>query len=259
MIASTTPRTAATRALAGLLYAGKSAWFSHSTAARLRGIDPQLADPRIWITVPMGVVRSPPQPGLAITRSRRITGFTDMAHGFPTLNDARTIVDLARIVNDVAMTRILYDVVNRGVVTIDSVLAAAEDFGGRAGIMMLRRVATEFTPELESGLEFEADVVFQRAGIDLEPQYEVREGPLLIARLDFADPAVMVGIEIDGHRFHSTQAASRYDRQRDRMLRRRGWQIERFTTEDVRRAPNSMVQHVRALLARAAEQRPLAS
>jgi very-short-patch-repair endonuclease len=69
----------------------------------------------------------------------------------------------------------------------------------------------------------------------------------------------MVGIEIDGHRFHSTQAACRYDRQRDRMLRRRGWQIERFTTEDVRRTPNSMVQHVRALLARAAEQRSLAS
>jgi hypothetical protein len=258
MIASTTPRTAATRAIAGLLYAGERAWFSHSTAARLRGIDPQLADPRSWITVPMGVVRSS-QPGLAIARSRRITGFTDMAHGFPTLNDARTIVDLARIVNDVTMTRILYDVVSRGVVTIDSVLAAAEDFGGRVGIAMLRRVATGFTPELESGLEFEADVVFQRAGIDLEPQYEVREGPLLIARLDFADPAVMVGIEIDGHRFHSTQAASRYDRQRDRMLRRRGWQIERFTTEDVRRTPNSMVQHVRALLARAAEQRPLAS
>ena len=35
--------------------------------------------------------------------------------------------------------------------------------------------------------------------------------------------------------------------------------FERFTTEDVRRTPNSMVQHVRALLARAAEQRPLAS
>ncbi|MGH8823196.1 MAG: DUF559 domain-containing protein [Jiangellaceae bacterium] len=258
MIAATTPLRAATRAVAGLLYAGDRAWFSHATAARLRGIDPQIVDPRIWITVPIDVVRTK-RPGLQITRSRRTTGFTSEAHGFPTMTDARTIVDLARIVDHVALQRILYDVVRREVVTIEGVLAAAEDFGGRAGIAMLREVATEFSPEYESALEVEADTAFRRAGIYLEPQLEVRDGPLLIARLDFGDERAKVGIEIDGLRFHSTQSARRYDRQRDRALRRRGWQIERFTAEDVRRTPTSMVRHVHALLAQAGDRKSRAS
>jgi len=253
MIAATTPLSTATRAVAGLLYAGDRAWFSHVSAARLRGIDPQLIDPRIWVTVPVDVVRTK-QTGLQITRSRRITGFTSVAHGFPTMTDARTIVDLASIADRAALQRILYDVVSRDVVTIEDVLAAAEDFGGRAGIAMLREVATEFSAEYESALELEADTAFRRAGIHLEPQLEVWDGPVLIARLDFGDPTAKIGIEIDGLRFHSTQSARRYDRQRDRALRRRGWLIERFTTEDVRRTPTSMVRHVHALLARATEQ-----
>ena len=253
MIAATTPLSTATRAVAGLLYAGNRAWFSHVTAARLRGIDPQLIDPRIWVTVHVDVVRTK-QTGLQITRSRRITGFTSVAHGFPTMTDARTIVDLASIADRAALQRILYDVVSRDVVTMEDVLAAAEDFGGRAGIAMLREVATEFSAENESALELEADTAFRRAGIHLEPQLEVWDGPVLIARLDFGDPTAKIGIEIDGLRFHSTQSARRYDRQRDRALRRRGWLIERFTTEDVRRTPTSMVLHVHALLARATEQ-----
>ena len=183
MIAATTPRSPATRAVAGLLYAGDRAWFSHATAARLRGIDPQLVDPRIWITVPVDVMRTK-QTGLQITRSRRITNFTSVAHGFPTMTDARTIVDLARVADGAALQRILYDVVSREVVTIEDVLAAAEDFGGRVGIAVLREVTTEFSLEHESALELDADTAFRRAGIFLEPQLEVgRAAPDRAARL----------------------------------------------------------------------------
>ena len=164
------------------------------------------------------------------------------------MNDPRTIVDLARLIDDAAMRRVLYDVVSRKIVTIDVVLAAAEDFGGRAGIAMLRRVADDFRPAFESGLELEADDIFRRAGILLEPQIEVWDGPLLIARLDFGLEEIKLGVEIDGLAFHSTPEARRYDRMRDRALRRRGWQIERFTTEDVRRQPQAMVRHLRAVL-----------
>ena len=247
LIAATTPRSKGARAVGGLLYAGDRAWFSHATAARLRGIDPHSSDRRTWITVPFEVTRSR-QLGVKITRSRRIAGFTSTAHGFPTMNDPRTIVDLARLIDDVAMRRLLHDVVSREVVTIDAVLAAAEDFGGRAGIAMLRQVTDDFNPDFESGLEQEADIAFRKEGIELEPQVEVWDGPLLIARLDFAIEEIKLGIEIDGAATHSTPNARRYDRMRDRALRRRGWQIERFTTDDVRRSPHAMVAHVRAIL-----------
>jgi hypothetical protein len=247
LIAATTPRTGGARAMAALLYAGEQAWFSHATAARLRGIDPRSPDPRIWITVPFEVTRSK-RPGVKITRSRRIAGFTSTVKGLPTMDDARTIVDLARLVDEAALARVLYDVVSRNVVTVEAVLAAAEDFGGRAGIAMLRRIADEFSPDHESGLEHEADVAFKNAGIELEPQVEVWDGPILVARLDFAIEEIKLGIEIDGAATHSTPEARRYDGLFDRALRRRGWQVERFTTEDVRRTPQAMVGHVRAIL-----------
>ena len=250
LIAATSPRTSGTGAVGALLYAGDRAWFSHATAARLRGIDPRNADNRTWITVPFEVARSQ-RPGVKITRSRRIVGFTSTAHGFPTMNDARTIVDLARVVEAAALWRILYDVVNRQVVTVDAVLGAAEDFGGRTGIAMLRQVADEFNPDFESGLEMEADLAFRREGIELEPQVEVWDGPLLIARLDFALEKIKLGVEIDGAASHSSQEARRHDKLRDRALHRRGWQIERFTTEDVRRNPGAMVRHIRAIVASA--------
>jgi hypothetical protein len=247
LIAATTPHTAGARAVGALLYAGDRAWFSHGTAARLRGIDPRHTDYRTWITVPFDVVRSQ-RPGVKITRSRRIAGFVSTAHGFPTLNDARTIVDLARLVDAAVLRRVLYDVVNRQVVTVDAVLAAAEDFGGRTGIAMLRQVADEFNSDFESGLEMEADLAFRREGLDLEPQVEVWDGPLLVARLDFALEKIKLGIEIDGAASHSTPEARRHDKLRDRALRRRGWQVERFTTEDVRRNPGAMVRHIRAIV-----------
>ena len=247
LIAATTPRSTGARAVAGLLYAGDRAWFSHTTAARLRGIEPRTTDVRTWITVPFEVMRAQ-RPGIKITRSRRIAGFTSVAHGFRTLNDARTIVDLARVVDEAAMRRILHDVVSREIVTVDAILAAAEDFGGRAGIAMLRQVADDFDPEFESGLEEEAAAAFRQAGINLEPQVEVWDGPVLIARLDLAIEKIKLGVEIDGAAFHATPEARRYDRLRDRALRRRGWQIERFTTEDVRRTPAAMVGHIRAVL-----------
>jgi hypothetical protein len=247
LIAATSPRTSAAHAVGALLYAGDRAWFSHATAARVRGIDPRSSDSRTWITLPFELTRSH-RPDVKITRSRRITGFTSTAHGFPTMNDERTVVDLARLIDAAAMRRVLYDVVHRKVVTIDAVLGAAEDFGGRAGIAMLRQVADEFDPAFESGLEMEADLAFRSQGIVLEPQIEVWDGPVLIARLDFALESIRLGIEIDGAASHSTPEARRYDRMRDRALRRQGWQIERFTTEDVRRNPGAMVRHIQAIV-----------
>jgi hypothetical protein len=94
------------------------------------------------------------------------------------MNDPRTIVDLARLIDEVAMQRVLHDVVPRRVASIDAVLAAAEDFGGWAGIAMLRKVADDFDPAFESGLELEADAAFRREGVVLEPQVEVWDGPL---------------------------------------------------------------------------------
>ncbi|WP_165367422.1 DUF559 domain-containing protein [Phytoactinopolyspora endophytica] len=240
------PQTRAAASVAGRLYAGEEAWFSHASAARLHGIDPLVPSDRTWLTVPARLQR-PRRPGLVIVRSRRIDGFTDVVHEQPVLNAPRTIVDLAGVLPAPQFSRVLYDVFGRESVTLDEVLAAAEDFGGRAGLALLHRAVEEFDPAFESGLEHEADELFRDAGFGFERQVEVWESGILLARIDFADEQLQVGVEIDGARFHSSHDARSYDRQRDRTLVRRGWRIERFTTDDIRRHPRTTIRHLRAV------------
>ncbi len=237
------PDSPAATAVAGLLYAGAQAWFSHATSARLHGIEPHLWHRWIWITVPVAVQRLA-RPGLKIVRSRRIDGFTATAHGHPVMSAERSVVDLAALLDPPVYQQVLYDVVSREVVTVDGILAAADDFGGRCGIALVHQAISEFDPTFESGVEYEADALFRAAGLVFERQVEIRDNGILLARLDFADEGIKLGVEIDGVRYHSSAQARHYDRERDRALRRRGWQVERFTTNDVRQRPRSMQRHL---------------
>ena len=242
-VASTTRPSRATYAVAGRLYCGGRAWFSHLTAARLLGLDPLMTSPAVWVTVPFDVVRRP-RPGLVITRSRRVDGFTTTVQGQPTMQAARTVVDLAQVLDRDALRRVLYDAVGRQIVTAAHVLTAAEDFGGRAGVALLRQVVDEFEEAFDSALEAEADRRFRAAGLAFDRQVEVWDDGFLIARLDFADEQLRMGIEIDGARYHASRDAQYRDRRRDRELRRLGWEIARFATDDVRVGWRAMVEHV---------------
>jgi very-short-patch-repair endonuclease len=257
LAATTTQLSRASHAVAGRLYCAPQAWFSHATAARLLGVDPLIVTPHVWVTVPIDVVRRP-RPGLIVTRSRRIDGYTTVAHGQPTLDAARTVVDMSQLLDRDALRRVMYDAVGRNVVTAQQVLAAAEDFGGRAGIALLRRVIDEFEDTFDSALEAEADERFRAAGLVFDRQVEVWDGSFLVGRLDFADEDLRLGIEIDGASFHAGREAQRRDRLRDRELRRLGWEITRFGTDDVRRCWRAMITHVEALVAQAmaAQRRP---
>nr|WP_246210793.1 DUF559 domain-containing protein [Phytoactinopolyspora alkaliphila] len=160
---------------------------------------------------------------------------------------------MAAILEDQLFRRVLYDVFGRDIMTVDDVLAAAEDFGGRTGLALVHRAVEDFDPASESGAEYEADALFAGAGLVFERQYEIREDGILVARLDFADEGLRLGVEIDGARFHSTPSARFYDRERDKALTRKGWHIERLTTDDVRRRPNTTIRHLRAICAQRSE------
>lgn len=241
------PQTRAQMAVAARLYAGKQACFSHITAARLHGFEPQITDKQIWLTVPAQVKR-PQRPGMRIMRSRRVDGETTTAHNQPVLSIARTIIDLATVMDEPSFVRMLYDVFHRGLVVADDVLSAVEDFGGRVGTALVRKAITEFDPHFGSGLEVEAAEVLKALGLDLERQVKIMVDGVVVAILDFASRELRLGIEVDGARFHTSVAASHYDRERDRALRRQGWHIERFTTADIRDRPQVTVRHLAAII-----------
>ena len=61
-------------------------------------------------------------------------------------------------------------------------------------------------------------------------------------RLDFAIPNKRIGIEIDGHEFHSSKKQFVDDRQRQRNLEQKGWRITRFAAVEVSDDPEGCVR-----------------
>jgi very-short-patch-repair endonuclease len=64
---------------------------------------------------------------------------------------------------------------------------------------------------------------------------------------DFAWPALRLVVEVDGHAFHSSRAAIRRDKARDRELLAAGWRPARFTYEDVAFEPDDVVGELRSI------------
>ena len=64
-------------------------------------------------------------------------------------------------------------------------------------------------------------------------------------RLDFAYPHANLGIELEGHEYHSGKIAWLKDVARRNHLSDQGWTILYFTWDDVTRAPGDVVAAIR--------------
>jgi len=62
--------------------------------------------------------------------------------------------------------------------------------------------------------------------------------------LDFALPALKVGIEADGEIFHSAPKQKAHDKERDMKLSQQGWTIVRFSDEEIEKNPQAVVQSI---------------
>ncbi len=243
------PDSAAIRAHAALLYAGEGARFSHTTAAAVFGIDvgPQ---PDIHVTVPYPrAVRR--QPWVATYRSHQLSGanVTTRRH-LPVTSAARTILDLATLLPRPALDAALADAIRGGHVTAGYMSRRLRRVAGGHANGVLTDVLKDFDPQMESILEREYAAAVTAAGLPVgRPQYEIADGPLLIARVDFAYVERRLVVEIDGYAYHSKLEQFERDRRRDRALKTRDWEVLRFVADDVRRRPAQMIEELRARLA----------
>jgi very-short-patch-repair endonuclease len=256
LVAATTPLSRAVFASAARLRVGEDAMFSDFTGARLLGMDIRHDDDDIWLRAPMECgLRS--WLGVHVTRSRHPVQPV-LAHGQPVVPPARTLVDLAGRLSEQALTGLLYDVTRRRVLAVDDVAATAEAIGGGfAGLKTLRKMLTTFDPAFEAMVEARVGAALAEAGLNLTPQVEVWDGPFLVARLDLADDEVMLGVEIDGFRYHSSRDAQKRDRTRDRRSRALGWTILRFDATDALNRLSVVVRDVTAVRNRLLAERRL--
>jgi hypothetical protein len=156
---------------------------------------------------------------------------------------------LARPELDVAVS----DALRQGFVTVDYIRKQLPEVSRRRNVVRFRKMLDELDPTLESVLEAEFLALVSQAALPLPtPQYEVWDGPLLTARVDFAYPERRLAIEVDGYEFHSRYDRFQSDRARRRKLTQLRWDVVEFTAEDIRRRPDAVIDSVRKLLATAA-------
>jgi len=160
----------------------------------------------------------------------------------PATRPTRTILDLGAVVDDAALLRALDDALRRRLTTVARLQAALDDFGdrrrgsGRVRRALALRLAA---PVPESVLETEFDELIRRFALPTPSrQWVIRgDGGLAVARVDFAYPAARVAIEIDGARHHLSRDDWTRDMQRQNDITSRGWQVLRFSADDIRSTP----------------------
>lgn len=245
--------TTATTLHAALLYAGRGAHLSHATAAQAHGIDANSGS-SIHISVP-GDRTVQPQPGLKLHRSGSLVGgqVHEFRNRLRVTSVARTLIDLVDVAVRPALDLAVSDALRQGLVTVDYVQDQLRNSRRRRHLATLRTMLAELDPALESVLEAEFAALLAKAGIAApSPQHEIWDGPLLVARVDFAYVGRRLAIEVDGYEFHSRYDRFQRDRERRRALTKLKWDVVEFTAQDIRVRPADTVTSVGDLLAAAA-------
>lgn len=171
-----------------------------------------------------------------------VTGKTTRIEGLPVVDVEQAFVDAAGAgdtMNAVALhhhlTKMIATADRKRLTSLDA-LGHRLDAGRFVGKPALRRALRDVRGELShSGSEKKARVIVARVlakyGLALEPRpHGIEVGGRLVGEADLAVVAIALDIEIDGPH-HLLPAQVRADQRRDRLVRRAGWEVERFSTE----------------------------
>lgn len=236
--------------LAACLAAGDGV-ASHRAAAvlwALRGFD----EPPVEITVRGR--RRPELVGPIVHRTDRLDP-VDLSRRWriPVTAPARTLLDLAAVVDVDVLEPALEDAVLRGLAPVPWLRGTLDRVGGsgRRGAAPLRALLDSrdsATAPTQSVLEDSLLGVLRGGGLP-EP---VRQHPVGSLRVDLAYPQIGLAIEADSRPWHAGRGDVERNSSKQNALVARGWRVLRFTWFDVKTRPRYVVATVRPLLACAA-------
>jgi very-short-patch-repair endonuclease len=231
--------TARSHLIAAVYACGPGALASHRAAGQLHGF---LSWGAIEVTAPRG---RKPKPGIIVHRSRKLHP-DDRAEvdGIPTTSVARTLVDLADVLNERQLTRAVRQTELLKVFDLRAIDRALARVPGRKGRHRLRRVLIAYQPEphlLRSKAERRLKRLCARHHLP-QPQFNVQ---IRGYEVDAYWPDADLVLEFDGVETHQTVHAFHADRRRDRALAAEGIQTLRVTWPDLE-AP--LMKQVQAIL-----------
>ncbi len=222
---------------------GRGAVASHETAAALWGFRRGAAGP-VEVTVP-GRHRAS-RPGIRVHRTAALaSGKVHRRQGIPLTAPARTLLDLARVLDDHALERAVDEAIVRRLVRERGLRAAVAGAHRRAGAARLRRLL-DGAPTITRS---HAEQRFRELMRDAELPSPILNAQVGGYEVDAYWPDRRLAVEIDGFRFHGTRGAFERDRRRDAALQTTGIRVLRVTWRRLDGAPAAVVATVAQALA----------
>ncbi len=170
----------------------------------------------------------------------------------PVTTFARTALDLAAVVEQRAVERVIEEAVDRGVFDLWAINDQLERNPKHPGAPSLQAaLAPDRAGLTDSELEELFVSIWWPTGL---PRPRTRfhidpgDGGRLI-RADFAWPEAKFDLEIDGSRYHAPARRRRRDYRRDQRLKRARWEVLRVGDDQLNDEPASVVAVVWDLLA----------
>jgi len=183
-------------------------------------------------------------PGVATTRARRGARDAAMWRGVPVTTVARTLVDLAAVLEVDALARACHEAGVRYRTTPNEVQAVLARRPRSPGAATLRRILHGDVHVTLSALERRFLQRLAEARLPLPRTNRPAGG----RRVDCRWPERRLTVELDSYRFHHSRHAWEQDRRREREARARGDEFRRYTYGDVFEAPRLMLAELEGLL-----------
>jgi hypothetical protein len=228
------------RWMAAVLACGDGAMLSHRSAAALWGIG---TEKRGLIDVSVTRRCELKRPRLHV-RGRPSLAPTDIAisKGIPVTGVARTLVDLATELDEIAVERAVNEADKRDLIDPEALRAALDGYEGEPGAPLLRRLLDKRTFRLsDSDLEIFFRPIAAAAGLPPPLSKQIVNG----WEVDFYWPDLGLVVETDGLRYHRTASSQTRDARRDRAHALAGMTPLRFTHYEVKHEPRRVRDQLR--------------
>lgn len=244
-----TRETFTRRLWAGWLAVGPHALVSHESAAQLHRI-PNVIRNRVVLTNAHGWHHR--LPGLVVHQLDDVLREHRTAvDGLPVTTPARTIVDLAAIVNAARLLPIVEDAHHARITTYAEVGVCLASIArrGKPGVGKLARVLDRLTTTKAPTMSKLERLLFEliaSAGLPAPVGQHPFPGRVFInGCVDAAYPDAKLIIEADGRAWHTRIADIKRDRERDADAARHGWQTLRLLYEHITEDPAGTADLVR--------------
>lgn len=226
--------------MAAVLAYGPDAVLSHRSAAAHWDVGPGFW--KVEVTMPHS------RRSRKGTRAHRTTLHPEditVHDGIPLTSPARTILDLARLLNDDQLTRLIEDFDRKELFDLRALDRAIARRPRVPGVRRLKTVLSAYrgTADTRSKLERDFRALIARANLP-EPQYNVLLAGFTV---DVYWPQWKLVVELDGEPYHSSPRALETDRIRDATLQKIDIRVLRVTGKRMDNEPEAVLNDVLAL------------